>query len=185
MYRSIAPQQLLHPLYLQGGAEVAGKDFPAADQVRISFSVTGSPSRYRFISSSLHRASSSCISGACGSAPKSRQRLSQFPPDLLHERLPVCARLIHLVDKQKNRHPVMLQQLPKGVNLPLNSICPADYQQSVVQHPQSPFPSPGKNLRGRGVQQSHLPSVQGEFACLENMVIPLALSMASVSRKAS
>ena len=69
---------------------------------------------------------------------------SQFRADLLIDRLPVRPCLIHFVDKNKSRNPVMLQQFPKSADLSGDFVRRAYDQNRIIQHLQHTF-----HLRGK------------------------------------
>ena len=92
---------------------------------------------------------------------------------------------VHLVDKQEHRHVVALQQPPQGFRVALHPVGAADHQNGVVHHLQSPAPPRRRSPRGRGCPAESA-GCRGALAppAWKKMVMPLARSKASVSRKA-
>ena len=86
--------------------------------------------------------------------------------------------LVHLVDKEKDGHPRLLQQLPQGLGVALDPVSGADHQDGAVQHLQSPLRLGGEVHMSRGVHQSQLqvpPAQDGLFGIDGDAPLPLQL----------
>ena len=175
-------QQRVHTLQLQRRAEKAGEYLPPPDHLHqiIPLQTSGLqvPLQHAFI--------------AYGSVllqrrrPKIHTPLGQPPAQLGEHVLPVCPREIHLVDKQKDRHVIAFQQLPKGPGMPLDAVRAADHQHRTVQYPQGALRLRRKIHMARGIQQRQFPLSHGQHCLLgKNRDSPLPLHSVCIQKRVS
>ena len=88
-------------------------------------------------------------------AVKKHAGIRQPAAELLHPPLGVRPGLVHLVDKEDRWDPIAFQQLPQGLHMALDAICPADHQHGIVQHLQGALHLCRKVHMARRVQKRH------------------------------
>ena len=84
-------------------------------------------------------------------------------PQLQQQGSGIRPRPIHLIDEQKRGDPVLLQQLPQRLRVPLDAVRAADDQHRIVQHPQGALHLRGKIRMPRRIQQRHVHLFRRKF----------------------
>ena len=96
---------------------------------------------------------------------------------------PVRVGLVHLIYEEKCRNPVLLQQPPKRLHMPLHPVRSADYQQRIVQHLQSPLHLCAEIHMSRRVQQRDAQALPRNLRLLgKNRDSPLALQCKGIQK---
>ena len=151
-------QQLRHAALAQRRAQIAWKQAPSSDQLLDPLLRHGTvrpglfPRRHALfpLQIVLQQAFLTDRNALCETLPgvgrqvllrpaKQHAAIVQSVLQLQKKRLCITARLVHLVDKEKDRDPVALQQLPQGHGMRLHPVCTTDDQDRAVEHLQRPL----------------------------------------------
>ena len=168
-------QQLLHPFCLEGGAEVHRKQLPLHHQGRQLLPgqlFPGQVALHQFFAAQGRSLPPGL--GVCHIHKALAQTILQLP-----EKLSLAGVwLVHLVDKDKDGHPRLLQQPPQGLGVALHPVGGADHQDGTVQHLQGPLGLSGEVHVSRRVHQGQLqlpPAQNGLLGVDGNAPFPLQL----------
>ena len=170
-----AVQQLLHPLHLEGGAEVHREQLPLHHQSRqflLGKFLPGQVPLHELLAAQ-RRALASGLRVCHIHKAVAQPSLQLFEDG----GLPLIG-LVHLVDKEKDGHPRLLQQLPQGLGVALDPVSGTDHQDGAVQHLQGPLRLGGEVHVSRGVHQGQLqvpPAQDGLFGIDGDAPLPLQL----------
>ncbi len=178
-------QQLLHALQAQGGTEETGKHVPLCHspgngcvfqvlrfQIRFHQFLIAHGKRFQEFRPPALRLRPELL------APAVQLRL-QFMQQLLLIRI----RLVHLVDKKERRNPVLLQQPPQSLYMPLHPVRAADYQQGIVQHLQRTLHLRAEIHMSGCIQQCDIQTLPGNLGLFgKNRDPPLPLQRKVVKK---
>ena len=175
-----APEEVLHPLQLQGGAEPAGEELPLGDEG--GEGSVGNAPRLQIVLQQGLVAQSGLLTESLF-VPHIHAALIQLALQLPQQSGPVRPCQVHLVHKEEGGYPVSLQQLPQGMGVTLDPVGSADHQNGAVQHRQGALHLGGEVHVAGGVQQGDLQMLQREHRLLgEDGDAPLLLHRVGVQK---
>ena len=140
-------QQGVYALQTQRRTKVAGEQLPSGN--RLGHGPVGKRPPRQIVGHQPLAAQRQRLRVGVGGHTARMQFFLQF----VQQRGAVGARLVHLVDEQKGRDPVPLQQPPQRFGVALHACRAADDQHGVIQHRQRPLHFGGKIRVARGIQQ--------------------------------
>ena len=158
-------QKFLHTVQLQRRTKKTGENLPFQNQGENL--ILGETSVFQITFQRVFAAHGNILIKLIRTLfPEIHTPLVQAAVQFLHQCTPVCSRLIHLVDKQKDRDFVLCKQTPQRFYMSLDTVGAADDQYRIIQHLQRPLHLRGKIHMARRVQKRVLRFSEREFRLL-------------------